>query len=138
MEGRIGEHVPGADAIQRIVERCADKVTRFIVAGVHGVMKDGRPLYTEKIPEEERLAALLMAPKPFWDALQEKDPETAASLVAAILRAREKGKIPPVGPRADEVTMEDAAPPKVDASVADEAFRNASRAGLKKLGEYRG
>jgi hypothetical protein len=107
---KVGENLWGADEVERIVKRNADWFMRFIVAGVQGVLKDGRPLYTEKIPEADRLAALLMAPRPFWDALEAKDPETAAALVAAILRAREQGKIPSVGPRANEVTMQDANP----------------------------
>jgi len=109
-ETNVGNNVWGANEVERIVKRNADWFMRFVIAGVQGVLKDGRPLYTERIPEADRLAALLMAPRPFWDALEAKDPETAAALVAAILRAREKGQIPPVGPRANEVTMQDANP----------------------------
>jgi len=113
----VGSNVFGANEVERIVKRNADWFMRFIVAGVQGVLKDGRPLYTEKIPEADRLAALLMAPRPFWDALEAKDPETAAALVAAILRAREQGKIPPVGPRASEVTAADATPPATEQAL---------------------
>jgi len=65
-------------------------------------------LYTQKIPEDERLAALLQAPPQFWDALSRTDPETAAALAASVIRARVQGKVPEEGPRADEVTPEDA------------------------------
>lgn len=107
----------GADEIQRIVERNAKWFTEFIVAGVKAVMKDGRPLYTERIPESERLANLLNAPPQFWDALQASDPETAAELVASVIKAREKGKIPPVGPRAAEVVPEDGPEQEEDAGT---------------------
>ena len=76
----VGSNVFGANEVERIVKRNADWFMRFIVAGVQGVLRDGRPLYTEKIPEADRLAALLMAPRPLWVALEEKDPETAAAL----------------------------------------------------------
>lgn len=108
----------GADEIQRIVERNSKWLTEFIVAGVKAVMKDGRPLYTEKIPEQERLANLLAAPPQFWEALQAADPETAAQLVASVIKAREGGKIPPVGPRAAEVVPEDGLEPEEGAGTA--------------------
>lgn len=103
---RVGQQVWGADDIQRIVDRNAKWITAFIVAGVKAVMRDGRPLFTEKTSEAAKLAALLQAPPQFWDALEAQDPETAAALVADVLRAREKGKIPAEGPRAGEVPPE--------------------------------
>jgi len=95
-----------------MVKRNAVWAQQFIDAGVKALMKDGRPLYTDKIPEAERLANLLNAPPAFWDALQASDPETAAALVASVLKARMKGKIPAEGPLADQVVPEDGAAPQ--------------------------
>ena len=63
-----GREVWGANDVEAIVQRNADWITRFITAGVKAVMKDGRPLFTMKTSEAERLAALLTAPTAFWDA----------------------------------------------------------------------
>ena len=101
-----------ADDIEGIVERNAPWFTSTVVEGVKATMRSGRPLYTEKIPEDERLAALLLAPPQFWDALSRTDPETAAALAASIVRARAAGKVPEEGPRADEVTSEDIEDPE--------------------------
>src|SRR5690349_18051344 len=95
-----------ADAVQRIVDRNALWLRKFLVTGIKAVMKDGRPLFTERISEQERLANLLNAPPAFWDALQAADPESAAALVASVIRARAKGKIPPTGPLAALVAPE--------------------------------
>ena len=119
----LGKDVWGANDIQAIVERNAAYMTAFIVAGVKAVMRDGRPLFTERTTEADRLAALLQAPPQFWDALAASDPETAASLAADIIRAREKGKIPAEGPRANEVQPETApagAPPTTEAGIEAE------------------
>jgi len=74
----------------------------FIVAAVVSLRKDGRPLFTAKVTDKERLAKLLEAGPEFWDALQANDPEVAAQMLADIIRARAAGKIPAVGPRAQE------------------------------------
>lgn len=100
----------GADEIERIVRRNAEWLARFLSAGIKAVMKDGRPLFTQEIPEDERLAQLLAAPPQFWTALEAQDPETAAALVATVIRARQQGVIPPEGPRANEVTEADLEP----------------------------
>lgn len=97
-----------ADDIEKIIKRNAPWFSELVVAGVKATLKSGRPLYVEKIPEDERLAALLQAPKQFWEALASSDPETAAEFAASIVRARAAGKIPEEGPRAEEVTYEDA------------------------------
>ena len=97
----------GANATQEIITRNAVWAKDMLVSLVNALMKDGRPIFTEKIPESESLAALLAAPPQFWDAIQASDPESAAALVAQLLKAREKGKIPQIGPRADEVVPED-------------------------------
>lgn len=102
----------GADDLEEIVNRNAAWAQAFIDAGVKALMKDGRPLYTDKIPDSERLANLLNAPPQFWDALQASDPETAAALVASVIRARQKGKIAKEGPRAGEVVPEDGPAPE--------------------------
>lgn len=97
-----------AEDIKGIVERNAPWFRTLVTEGVKATQRSGRPLYTERIPEDERLAALLQAPPQFWDALSSTDPETAAALAASVIRARAEGKIPEEGPRADEVTPEDA------------------------------
>ena len=96
-----------ADAIQGIVERNGKWARDMLVALVNALMKDGRPIFTEKIPESEMLANLLNAPPQFWDAIQASEPESAAALVAKLIKAREKGKIPQIGPSAEEVVPED-------------------------------
>lgn len=101
--------VYAANDVEKIVKRGAKWFTETLVEGVKATMRDGRPLYTDKIPEDERLAALLTAPKQFWEVIQTQDPETAMALAASVVKAREKGDIPEEGPRADEVTAEDAA-----------------------------
>lgn len=102
----------GADDLEAMHDRNSEWARQFITAGVKALMKDGRPLYTDKIPEAERLANLLNAPPAFWDALQASDPETAAALVAGVIRARMKGKIAKEGPLANEVVPEDGAKPE--------------------------
>lgn len=102
-----------AEDIQKIVERNAPWFRDIITEGVKATQRSGRPLYTEKIPEDERLAALLQAPPQFWTALASTDPETAAALAASVIRAREEGKIPEEGPRADEVTSDDVEEPEL-------------------------
>ena len=108
---RINAHdmrdVWNADEIQRIIDRNAPWAMERIVTIVRSLMRSGRPIFTEKISQQEQLDALLLAPPQFWDAMQTADPEQAAALVAQVLRAREKGKIPPTGPRAAEVLPED-------------------------------
>lgn len=101
------QDVWGADEVERIVKRNAMWLGEFLIAGIKAVMKDGRPLFTEKIPEKDRLAALLQAPPAFWDAMQTQNPEMAADLVAKVIKARLAGKIPPQGPLADQVTTAD-------------------------------
>lgn len=110
-----------ADDIQGIVERNAPWFSKIVSEGVKATMRSGRPLYTERIPEDERLAALLQAPPQFWDALASTDPETAAALVASVIRARAEGKIPEVGPRADEVTADDLEEPELEIDKAPDA-----------------
>jgi hypothetical protein len=106
-----------AEDIEDIVERNAPWFATLVSEGVRATQRSGRPLYTERIPEDERLAALLQAPPQFWDALSSTDPETAAALAASVIRARDQGKIPEEGPRADEVTPEDAVEPEFSTEV---------------------
>lgn len=103
---QYGRTVWGANDLEKVVARNAKWITAFIIAGVQAVMKDGRPLFTEKASEAEQLSALLTAPPQFWDALEAQDPETAAALVATIIKARAKGKIPAEGPRVEEIPVE--------------------------------
>lgn len=124
----FGREVWGANDVQAIVERNAKWVTAFIIAGVKAVMKDGRPLFTEKTSEAARLAALLQAPPEFWNALEAQDPESAAALVASVIRAREKGKIPAEGPRAGEVVPEEI-PAGEAAETAGQEAENIGQAG---------
>jgi hypothetical protein len=112
----------GADAIQGIISRNAVWASDMLVAMVKSLMKDGRPIFTEKIPQQESLQKLLNAPPQFWEAIQSQDPEAAAALVAKLLDARMKGKIPEIGPRADEVVAEDG-PAKVDTTTGTEAAK---------------
>ena len=112
----------GADAIQGIISRNAVWASDMLVAMVKSLMKDGRPIFTEKIPQQESLQKLLNAPPQFWEAVQSQDPEAAAALVAKLLDARMKGKIPEIGPRADEVVAEDG-PAKVDTTTGTEAAK---------------
>lgn len=100
--------VYAADALQEIIERNAKWLTRFMEESIKSLMKDKRPLFTEKISEQERLASLLTAPPEFWARLESNDPETAAALAASIVRARQQGKIPAEGPLADQVSSDDA------------------------------
>jgi len=95
-------NVWGADRLQNVIDRNARWMTEFIVAAVTSLRKDGRPLYTAKVTDKERLAKLLEAGPEFWDALQAEDPEVAAKMLADIIRARAAGKIPSRGPRAEE------------------------------------
>lgn len=97
-----------ADDVERIVQRNAKWFSDLVAEGVKATQRAGRPLFTQKIPESERLAALLQAPPEFWERLSSTDPETAAALAASVIRARAQGKIPAEGPRANEVTPEDA------------------------------
>jgi|SRR3990167_717243 len=102
-----GEQVWGADRLEIIVKRNADWLQKFIVAGVRAVLKDGRPLFTDKISPKERVKAILEAPPEFWAALEQQSPEAAAELVAQVIKARMKGQIPLEGPRAEEVNPND-------------------------------
>ncbi len=92
----------GADQSQKIIQRAVDWAVPFVVEAVKAMRRDGRPLFTKKIPEQERLLRLLTASKPFWDALQEGDPKVAAAMAADILKARAKGTIPEQGPLVNE------------------------------------
>ena len=95
-------NVWGADRLQDVIDRNAKWMQDFIVAAVVSLRKDGRPLYTGKVTDKERLAKLLEAGPEFWDALQAEEPEVAAKMLADIIRARAAGKIPQQGPRAKE------------------------------------
>lgn len=106
-----------AEDIEGIVKRNAPWFRDLVAEGVKATQRSGRPLYTERIPEDERLAALLQAPPQFWDALASTDPETAAALAASVIRARAAGKIPEEGPRANEVTPDDAEEPELSTDV---------------------
>lgn len=92
----------GANQLEDIVQRNREWMQEFIVAAVKSLRKDGRPIFTKKVPEKERLARLLEAGPEFWDALKQNDPEAAAKLAADIIRARGAGKVPEVGPRVGE------------------------------------
>lgn len=92
----------GADRLQDVIDRNSKWMTEFIVAAVTSLRKDGRPLYTAKVTDKERIAKLLEAGPEFWAALQSEEPEVAAKMLADIIRARAAGKIPSRGPRAEE------------------------------------
>jgi len=92
----------GASQLEDIITRNTKWMQDFIVSAVKALRKDGRPLFTSKVPKEERLARLLEAGPEFWEALQQSDPEAAAQLAADIIRARASGKLPPTGPRVEE------------------------------------
>lgn len=96
--------------MQDFVQRNADKLQEYIVAGVRSLMADNRPLFTQKLSEKARLQRLLEAPPEFWAKLETTDLETAAALAASVIRARQEGKIPDKGPLAGSVTHEDAKP----------------------------
>lgn len=111
----------GADEVQRIIERNVPWVRAFITSSIKALLKDGRPPLTEKISEQQRLANLLNAPPAFWDALQAQDPESAAAMVAMVIKARQKGKIPAEGPLADMVGPEDTElPPPNDTGLPED------------------
>lgn len=111
----------GANEIQDIIDRNAKWLAAFIISGVRALLKDGRPPFTERVSEQERLQNLLNASPAFWDALQAQDPETAAAMVAMVVKAREKGKIPAEGPLANMVGPEDTEmPPEADLGLPGE------------------
>jgi hypothetical protein len=132
----LGTHVPSADIVEQIVRRNADWAARFITRMALGLLKDGRPLFTTRIPPKERLERLLQAPRPFWEALSERDPETAAAMVAEIIRARSRGQLAMTGPRVYEVDERDMSPfaDKYRTDIAQEVLGRVSREALRGEG----
>lgn len=110
MRTEVDPTIPSADEVEEIVKENAAWATRFIVETVRSLLRDGRPLFTMRVPSRKRLEAVLNAPRPFWQALSERDPETAAALVADVIRARSRGELAMTGPRAVEVTAQDMTP----------------------------
>jgi hypothetical protein len=92
----------GADQYEAIVKRSVDWAVPFMVDAVKALWRDGRPLGTSVVPEQQRLTSLLEAGPEFWDALKGNNAPVAAKLAANILSARAAGKIPEQGPRVGE------------------------------------
>jgi|GEM_PF-2915046 len=95
----------GADSYEEIVTRNTLWMKTFVVQAVKALRRDGRPLGTAKVSEQERMLRLLEAGPAFWDALQRDDPEAAAQMAADIFRARAAGRIPAEGPRVEEAAQ---------------------------------
>lgn len=129
----FGIDVLDANQLERVILREAETLTNMILDGVHAVMRAGRPLFTQQVPEADRLANLLLAPRPWWEALEEKNPELAAAMVAEILKAREAGKIPAKGPLADQVGPDDNAPSKLETPASEAVVTRQSRSSAAAL-----
>lgn len=106
------EDVYAANDVADIVNRNVKFFKDMIIAGVKALRADGRPLFTEKVNQNERFQRLLEAPPEFWSALESESPEVAASLAMEIVTARSRGKLSKYGPLAKE-----AIEPEVQAAI---------------------
>lgn len=99
--------VYAANDIEAIVQRNVEYFKDVIISGVKALRKDGRPLFTEKVEQKERLQRLLESPPEFWAALEHESPEIAATLAMQVVTARAKGKLAKYGPLAQEAVEPD-------------------------------
>lgn len=93
--------LPDANVLEDRVNRLTQWAVDYIVAGVKALKAADRPIFTRPVSHKELLAQLLSAPPGFWEQLQQIDPETATAFVATVLKARDKGETPRIGPQFD-------------------------------------